>query len=263
MKSRVLILTLTLTSVWLLTCGTAAATDGVVLIDQARALAGGVTPGDTPGFPVLISVSGSYRLSGSLTVPADTTGIITSSSAPYVTIDLNGFEIHGGGGTTGDGIQLGALGGQLTVKNGTIRSMGGNGIAVLITPTSGIVTNVQVIGNNNSGIVIQGTAVVTECVVSANDGYGIFVTSPSNAVIKGNLIRGNGTAITDAGVSISRGLLSDNTILDNVGRGAQLSGNVGYHGNVLAGNNGGDANPQVQGGTNLGGNLCGTAACAP
>jgi hypothetical protein len=36
--------------------------DGVILIDQNKALAGNVTPGDTPGFPVIISQPGSYRL---------------------------------------------------------------------------------------------------------------------------------------------------------------------------------------------------------
>ena len=39
--------------------GQAYAVDGVIEINQARALAGGVTPGDTAGFPVTISVSGS------------------------------------------------------------------------------------------------------------------------------------------------------------------------------------------------------------
>jgi hypothetical protein len=38
------------------------AVDGVVLIDQNKALAGSVTPGDTPGFPVTISLPGSYRV---------------------------------------------------------------------------------------------------------------------------------------------------------------------------------------------------------
>ena len=32
------------------------AVDGVVLIDQSRAIAGNVTPGDTPGYPIIISV---------------------------------------------------------------------------------------------------------------------------------------------------------------------------------------------------------------
>jgi len=70
------------------------AVDGVVLINQSAALAGNLTPGDAPGFPVTISVSGSYRLSGNLTVPdANTTAILIT--AENVTIDLNGFSILG------------------------------------------------------------------------------------------------------------------------------------------------------------------------
>lgn len=76
-----------------LTCftGTAFAVDGVVLIDQARALAGNVTPGDAPGFPVTLTQPGSYRLSGNLTVPSQTDGIVIQSNE--ITIDLNGFRI--------------------------------------------------------------------------------------------------------------------------------------------------------------------------
>src|SRR2546428_10232429 len=70
------------------------AVDGVVLIDQNRALAGGVTPGDAPGFPVTLSVAGSYRLSGNLTVPDANTSAI-QVTADNVTIDLNGFTILG------------------------------------------------------------------------------------------------------------------------------------------------------------------------
>src|SRR5690349_7542173 len=51
------------------------AVDGVVLIDQNKALAGGVSPGDLPGFPVTISSPGSYRLAGNLNVPAGADGI--------------------------------------------------------------------------------------------------------------------------------------------------------------------------------------------
>ena len=46
--------------------GGLSAADGVVGIDQNSALAGSVTPGDAPGFPVTISQSGSYRLTGNL-----------------------------------------------------------------------------------------------------------------------------------------------------------------------------------------------------
>ncbi|MBC7832978.1 MAG: hypothetical protein H7Y62_13280 [Hyphomicrobium sp.] len=62
-------------------------------IDQNKALAGSVTPGDTPGFPVTLSVPGSYKLTGNLTVPAGTTGITITVSG--VTLDLNGFNIVG------------------------------------------------------------------------------------------------------------------------------------------------------------------------
>ena len=33
--------------------------NGIVLITQADAVAGGITPGDTPGFPVTLSETGS------------------------------------------------------------------------------------------------------------------------------------------------------------------------------------------------------------
>ena len=58
-------------------------------IDQATALAGNVTPGDTPGFPVKITVPGSYKLTSNLEVPLHIQAILVVS--PGVTIDLNGF----------------------------------------------------------------------------------------------------------------------------------------------------------------------------
>src|SRR5882757_4036016 len=70
------------------------AVDGVILIDQTRALAGSVTPGDTPGFPITLSQAGSYRLTGNLTVPNASTAAI-SIGADNITIDLNGFSIIG------------------------------------------------------------------------------------------------------------------------------------------------------------------------
>lgn len=56
--------------------GQALAAEGVIQINQARALAGGVTPGDEPGFPVTISQPGSYRLTGNLTTAASDTPAI-------------------------------------------------------------------------------------------------------------------------------------------------------------------------------------------
>jgi hypothetical protein len=62
-------------------------------INQSTALAGNVTPGDTAGFPVTLSQTGSYKLTGNLVVPEGKTGVeITASN---VTLDLNGFSIIG------------------------------------------------------------------------------------------------------------------------------------------------------------------------
>jgi hypothetical protein len=74
--------------------GSLYAVNGAVLIDQPHALAGNITPGDAPGFPVTISEPGNYRLTGNLTVPdANTTAI--DIKADDVTLDLKGFGIIG------------------------------------------------------------------------------------------------------------------------------------------------------------------------
>ncbi len=70
------------------------AVDGVVLIDHYHAMVGNITPGDAPGFQVTISQSGSYRLTGDLSVPDGNTTAI-QITADFVTLDLNGFSIIG------------------------------------------------------------------------------------------------------------------------------------------------------------------------
>ena len=85
---------LALTLLFAALSGNLLAVDGVVLIDQNRALAGGITPGDTPGFPVTTSQEDAYRLTGNLTAPdTNTDGIVITAN--HVTIDLNGFSIIG------------------------------------------------------------------------------------------------------------------------------------------------------------------------
>ncbi len=78
---------------------TTTTTDSTVLIDQAKALAGGVTANDTAGFPITISKAGSYKLASNLVVPAGVDGIIVTVSD--VTLDLNGFSITGPAGCSG------------------------------------------------------------------------------------------------------------------------------------------------------------------
>lgn len=216
------------------------AVDGVVLINQSIALAGGVTPGDTPGFPVTISVSGSYRLSGNLVVPdANTTAI--EVTANNVTIDLNGFSIIGptvcgGGGNTGVpfscsptgvgfGIQAG-LGFGLSVSNGYISGMGSLGISG--SPNSRI-DNVRVLSNGGGGINLGlSNSLVTNCTVRAN-GLGGGIQA---AQVIGNVVDHNG------GVAIlASSLVLNNSVLNNGNDGIDLISGFNGTGALISGNN--------------------------
>jgi hypothetical protein len=64
----------------------------VVLITQAKAMAGDVTPGDAPGFPVSITRPGSYRLTTNLRTSS---GPAVEIVADNVSLNLNGFSIIG------------------------------------------------------------------------------------------------------------------------------------------------------------------------
>ena len=159
---------------WLLTAfllgltSPAHAGDGVIEINQAKALAGGVNPGDTEGFPVTISESGSYRLTGNLTVPDENTTAI-EVTAGDVTIDLNGFAIEGptectgpnspspvtSCSPTGSGIGIDGIGSlpqpSTSVINGTVRGMGDMGVRT----TGGHVENLRAISNGSIGISVS------------------------------------------------------------------------------------------------------------
>ena len=70
----------------------ASAVDGVIEINHASALAGGVTAPDLPNYPVTLAGPGSFRLTGALAPPAGQHAIVITGS--HVTLDLNGFSIR-------------------------------------------------------------------------------------------------------------------------------------------------------------------------
>ena len=247
------------------------AVDGVVLIDQNRALAGNVTPGDTPGFPVTISLSGSYRLSGNLTVPNEnTTAIEVTSSAGAVSIDLNGFAILGP--TTcdvsippvcgpvaadpsnifgpGTGIRSSATG-SLTVRNGSIRGMGRYAVFVVGAPLA-IADGLQVRDCGLGGLFL-GIANVYDSVLSRNGGAGILI---NQGVVRGNLITRNGSSgILSTGLQLT---VIENEIIQNGGAGIEFGATGAYGGNVLSSNIGGSV---VGSGIQVSGNVCNGVLC--
>jgi parallel beta-helix repeat protein len=244
---------------------TAGAVDGTIEINQAKVLAGG-------GFPYKIITSGSYRLTGNLTVSGITDGI--DVTANNVTIDLNGFTITGPGGPSTNPVGINESGGFSggTVENGSITGFGGVGVFV----GSGIVRNVRSDGN---GVGIQGAAnsVIEGCTANLSSLSGApGILCSSACVISGNtangglfdgidcpgggcVISGN-TANNNAASGISCGgsgcLISGNTLFLNATGISAKDATTGYRGNVLK-NSVSDHN----GGTSLGNNLCSGTAC--
>ena len=239
---------------------TAQAVDGVVLITQARALAGGVTPGDAPGFPVEINVPGSYRLASNLRVGTANVSAIRLN-ANNVEIDLNGFTLFGPGPTAGTASGIEANrdmfnpgGSAVIVKNGIVRDMGGSGIRL---DSSCIVDHVLALGNGGDGIFLTSGAIIQSSEANDNRGHGFHIAI-------GQVISSNATFNRGDGVHIGTGssLVRDSVLERNVGYGVnapeiEVSSRSGYRGNIIADNQVASG-PQVAGElVNLGHNLCG------
>jgi hypothetical protein len=244
----------------LLTVATPAlAVDGVLEINQTCAVQTGCFTGDTAGFPVTITATGSYRLTGNLfTIDAADTAILIT--ADQVTLDLNGFALACGigicpaGFTAGFGVDAtGRLG--LHLRNGSIFSFTSSAVVAgdrariedlrvsglgFIVPSDGIA-----IGDHGS---VRGNTVVS----TGGDGISVGV---------GGLVSEN-TSSANAGAGIRAGgggTLRGNTARGNTGVGLALAADDGYGGNVLTGNNGG----AVSGGLEIGSNLCGNDTICP
>ncbi len=193
----------------------AAAVDGVIEINQTVAVAGGVTGdfvSDAPGFPVVIRVAGSYRLTSNLEVSSlDAPAIVIDTND--VEIDLNGFSVRGPNVCTPGGCPQGI----------------GQGIARLTSQSSGnrvTLRNGSIVGMGSNGIVLEDDARIEDMAVSQCGGNGITVGE------RGLLIQNR------VGMNGFQGLfLGDETLyVRNVlsGRGANRSvtGGVSGGGNV-------------------------------
>jgi hypothetical protein len=163
------------------------AVDGVIEINAARAVAGGVTGGDQPGYPVTISQPGSYRLTGSLEQPNDQTSVIEVTSSD-VHLDLNGFNIVGIPGGCFRGLNqdncppfdqnatawgITSAFANVTITNGTVTRIHGGGIR-LQGPYSQV-QGVNVTHCLNTGILFHNSfgGQVDDVLVASNGGLGL------------------------------------------------------------------------------------------
>jgi len=189
---------------------------GEILITHQAALAGNITPGDQPGYPIHLTRYGVYQLAGPLHPPAGGIGLAVTGAD--VTIDLNGFRIHGGGaafhGITGSAENV-------TIRNGTVAGFRFDGINVAGDYL--FVMDMRIVGNGRDGIVCT---------------YGCH--------IEGSLIAEN----FGRGIDLDQGTILGNTIVKNglVGINA-LFGGTGYGNNTLVNNSTRTApGPEVSGG---------------
>ena len=150
------------------------------------------TPGDGGASPSLFRISqpGSYYLTGNITVGSGVHGIEIDTS--NVTLDLMGFRILGSLGSL-DGIHVEGTETNLTIRNGSVRSMGGNGLESLNGDSVRVVdftarnctghgvslgwgctaSNVIADSNSGDGIVALGALSMSLCTSRENGGSGI------------------------------------------------------------------------------------------
>ena len=242
--------------------GTAGAVDGTIDINQAKVLAAG-------GFPYSISSSGSYRLTGNLTVSGPKNAIQVAAS--NVSIDLNGFSIVGGSNSFGGVVAVNQS--NVIVKNGVVTSFN----TAVSVGTGGVVENVIANSIRDVGIHTQDNAIVRHCTAnSALAGIQCFsgcsftdntiiagssdgIDCESNCLIGGNTISYNSSIAF--GISCGNpGCLIQNNIVKGNGTGIEaFDSTTSYGNNVLTGNVTG-----VTGGTSLGAgntNLCDGSHC--
>jgi hypothetical protein len=244
--------------------GLALASEGVIEINHARALAGGVTPGDAPGYPVTVSTAGSYRLTSDLVMPdAGTSGI--ELTADHVQLDLAGFAIVGpvqctSGSCSSSGAGMGIQGvfaaGQaaddVVLRNGTLRGAGrfgaalgascrvermtfsGNGDAGLVLGLLGWVSESRAENNDSDGFRLNSSSRIENCIAMLNGGYGITVFG-SSVRVEGCTVSANlGGGINGADLVVLHGLVSGNTGIGGIRLltrgmvlGSQVIGNTG------------------------------------
>ncbi len=238
----------------------AGAGDGVLEISQICALsASGCFAGDAPGFPVTITTATparSFRLTSDLGPLRNIDTAITVGVAG-ATIDLGGFRIFGSTQCstvpvtcTPLGAGVGVLGGSdITVKNGIIHGMGGDGVRL---DYSSRAESLHVFHNGGDGIELGNESIARGNVVTSNGGDGILCAA--QCAVHENTTTANGLH----GLEVASGSVTGNTASRNGGRGGQFGSDVGFALNQFGGN----APPNIAGGHASGGNACSGAFCS-
>jgi len=190
----------------------APAADGAIEINQARAVAGGVTASDLPGFPVTIASPGSYRLTGELTPSGDATAI--EIAADDVTLHLGGFALRGAKPCSGAPPAL-------TCPSGASRGITGAASGTRVS--DGVVT-----GFAAGGVVLGDAASVSGIEAHHNGGVGISVGERSR-IARSQATRNGGAGFSTADAT----LITESSSVGNLDEGAVLGVGSVVHDSLL------------------------------
>ena len=185
-------------------CGPAAQAQAT--LDQSKALAGGVTAEDTPGFPITLSRPGSYKLTGNLVVPANLGGV--HITVPGVTLDLNGFNITGPGTCLRNDATFAVTCSFMpTVTHGVLMTTGGS------TLRNGNVRGFY------TGVFFFGADQIENLLVEHNHGYGLANgnTDGARSLIRHVRSQLNGGGGFNIGDSLVQGSTAASNGLDGFG----------------------------------------------
>lgn len=174
------------------------------------------TPGDI-GSVFKITQSGSYYLTGNISVPSAKVGVQIMASD--VTLDLNGFTINGQAGS-GHGVWVGGGLGRVRIRNGTITTMGGDGVNLTAAAANGGVYSVEditAIGCGGDGIEMR-NGTVRNCHLVSNTGFGVYMSQNLTSSIESTVMELNGAG----GVYMLNGTVNACTAQSNNGVGFSL-----------------------------------------
>lgn len=212
-------------------------------------------------------------------------GISSIAFAGYVSGCMasgnGGVGINSSSGVVRDNIAEGNAEGGIIAEYGTVVSgntallNGGDGLRAF--GGGNVVTGNVASSNESSGIIAVG--VVSQNVVGVNGASGIDATGSvnSNASFENggvgifaisSSVFGNSANQNQTGIEAEGGTVVQNSASHNASYGLDLAGfggsdASGYAMNAAKGNNGGDGNPQIDGGLETGSNVCGVDITCP
>ena len=162
------------------------------VITMSSIAAGGITSGDSAGFPATIAWSGSYKLGEN--IQTGFSGSFIEITGNDVTLDLNGFSVLTSNSCSKTGHPTGnTCVGSVPTAQALIKIMGSR-----VT-----VKNGSVLGSNGQGIVIGGSGVKLESVTVSNsksNGITASVGGTGSSVVKTGTVLTGVTSVLNGGL---------------------------------------------------------------